>query len=193
MYRIERLGICEQHRIYNLQNWRRISLGIVLVLSTKEYFGIVRIGSVNTCVHFAALPTATAVVHMTRGRKYLINGSLLSSCCRLENCTYVLLRIVYAITGLLIALLERHALFRIADLFQQWLPEDKHHLHGTRFDSECNGRCPSQLCLTAESWIVLQTRPLALTYFHEAVQRDPEWQPKYRSGPKVAVNSLQVP
>ena len=37
------------------------------------------------------------------------------------------------------------------------------------------------------SWIVLQTRPLALTYFQEAVQRDPKWQPKYRSGPKVAV------
>ena len=37
------------------------------------------------------------------------------------------------------------------------------------------------------SWIVLQTRPLALVSFQEAVQRDPKWQPKYRSGPKVAI------
>ena len=37
------------------------------------------------------------------------------------------------------------------------------------------------------SWIVLQTRALALASFQEAVQRNPEWQPKYRSGPKVAV------
>ena len=37
------------------------------------------------------------------------------------------------------------------------------------------------------SWIVLQTRPLALASFQEAVQRDPKWQPKYRSGPKVAI------
>ena len=34
------------------------------------------------------------------------------------------------------------------------------------------------------SWIVLQTRPLALASFQEAVQRNPDWQPKYRSGPK---------
>ena len=37
------------------------------------------------------------------------------------------------------------------------------------------------------SWIVLQTRPLALVSFQEAVQGDPKWQPKYRSGPKVAI------
>ena len=37
------------------------------------------------------------------------------------------------------------------------------------------------------SWIVLQTRALALASFQEAVQRNPDWQPKYRSGPKVAV------
>ena len=37
------------------------------------------------------------------------------------------------------------------------------------------------------SWILLQTRSLALTCFQEAVQRDPKWQPKYRSGPKVAL------
>ena len=37
------------------------------------------------------------------------------------------------------------------------------------------------------SWIVLQTRPLALLSFQEAVHRNPKWQPKYRSGPKVAV------
>ena len=30
------------------------------------------------------------------------------------------------------------------------------------------------------SWIVLQTRPLALSYFQDAVQRDPHWKPKYR-------------
>ena len=37
------------------------------------------------------------------------------------------------------------------------------------------------------SWIVLQTRPLALASFQEAVRRNPKWQPKYRSGPKVAI------
>ena len=37
------------------------------------------------------------------------------------------------------------------------------------------------------SWIVLQTRPLALMYFQEALQRNRDWKPKYRSGPKVAV------
>ena len=37
------------------------------------------------------------------------------------------------------------------------------------------------------SWIVLQTRPLALMSFQDAVQKNPTWQPKYRSGPKVAV------
>ena len=37
------------------------------------------------------------------------------------------------------------------------------------------------------SWIVLQTRPLALLSFQAAVHRNPKWQPKYRSGPKVAV------
>ena len=37
------------------------------------------------------------------------------------------------------------------------------------------------------SWIVLQTRPLALMSFQDAVQKNPNWQPKYRSGPKVAV------
>ena len=37
------------------------------------------------------------------------------------------------------------------------------------------------------SWIVLQTRSLALMYFQEALQKNPTWQPKYRSGPKVAV------
>ena len=37
------------------------------------------------------------------------------------------------------------------------------------------------------SWIVLQTRSLALTCFQEAVQRDPKWQPRYRSRPKVAL------
>ena len=37
------------------------------------------------------------------------------------------------------------------------------------------------------SWIALQTRPLALISFQNAVQKNPNWQPKYRSGPKVAV------
>ena len=37
------------------------------------------------------------------------------------------------------------------------------------------------------SWIVLQTRPLALAYFQEAVQGDPHWQPRYRCGPKVSL------
>ena len=37
------------------------------------------------------------------------------------------------------------------------------------------------------SWIVLQTRPLALASFQEAVRRSPKWQPKYRGGPKVAI------
>ena len=37
------------------------------------------------------------------------------------------------------------------------------------------------------SWIVLQTRPLALTCFQQAIQRNPKWEPRYRSGPKVAL------
>ena len=37
------------------------------------------------------------------------------------------------------------------------------------------------------SGIVLQTRPLAMLSFQEALQRNPKWQPKKRSGPKVAV------
>ena len=34
---------------------------------------------------------------------------------------------------------------------------------------------------------MLQTRPLALTSFQTAVEGNPKWQPKYRSGPRVAV------
>ena len=37
------------------------------------------------------------------------------------------------------------------------------------------------------SWIVFQTRPLALSHFQEAVQRDPNWKPRYRCGPKVTL------
>ena len=37
------------------------------------------------------------------------------------------------------------------------------------------------------SWIVLQTRPLALPYFQEVVRRDLSWKPKYRCGPKIAL------
>ena len=37
------------------------------------------------------------------------------------------------------------------------------------------------------SWILLQTRSLALACFQEAAQRDPKWQPRYRSGPEVAL------
>ena len=37
------------------------------------------------------------------------------------------------------------------------------------------------------SWIVLQTRPLALSHFQEAVQKNLNWKPKYRCGPKVAL------
>ena len=37
------------------------------------------------------------------------------------------------------------------------------------------------------SWILLQTRSLALACFQEALQRDTKWQPRYRSGPKVAL------
>ena len=37
------------------------------------------------------------------------------------------------------------------------------------------------------SWVVLQTRPLALMYFQEALQRNRDWKPKYQSGPKAAV------
>ena len=37
------------------------------------------------------------------------------------------------------------------------------------------------------SWILLQTRSLALAYFQEAVQREPKRQPSYRRGPKVAL------
>ena len=45
------------------------------------------------------------------------------------------------------------------------------------------------------SWIVLQTRPLALMSFQNAVQRNPKWQPKYRSGTqgcRCTTNSIQV-
>ena len=37
------------------------------------------------------------------------------------------------------------------------------------------------------SWLVLQTRPLALSYFQAAVQKNPKWRPRYRCGPKIAV------
>ena len=37
------------------------------------------------------------------------------------------------------------------------------------------------------SWLVLQTRPLALSSFQAAVQKNQRWSPRYRSGPKVAV------
>ena len=37
------------------------------------------------------------------------------------------------------------------------------------------------------SWIVLQTRPLALSYFQEELQKDPTWKPKYRCGPRIAL------
>ena len=35
------------------------------------------------------------------------------------------------------------------------------------------------------SWIVLQTRPLALKHLREALQDNPDWQPKYRHGPRI--------
>ena len=37
------------------------------------------------------------------------------------------------------------------------------------------------------SWIVFQTRPLALSDFQEVVQRDPNWKPRYRCGPKIVI------
>ena len=37
------------------------------------------------------------------------------------------------------------------------------------------------------SWLVLQTRPLALSSFQAAVQKNQRWGPRYRSGPKVVV------
>ena len=37
------------------------------------------------------------------------------------------------------------------------------------------------------SWLVLQTRPLALSSFQAAVQKNQRWGPRYRSGPTVAV------
>ena len=37
------------------------------------------------------------------------------------------------------------------------------------------------------SWLVLQTRPLALSSFQTAVQKNPKWRPRYRCGPQVAV------
>ena len=37
------------------------------------------------------------------------------------------------------------------------------------------------------SWLVLQTRPLALSSFQAAVQKNQKWKPRYRCGPKVAV------
>ena len=41
------------------------------------------------------------------------------------------------------------------------------------------------------SWLVFQTRPLALASFQAAVHKNPKWKPRYRSGPKVTV--AQVP
>ena len=35
------------------------------------------------------------------------------------------------------------------------------------------------------SWIVLQTRPLALMHLQEALGNNPDWQPRYRSGPRA--------
>ena len=37
------------------------------------------------------------------------------------------------------------------------------------------------------SWIVLQTRPLALSHFQEAAQKNLNWKPRCRCGPKVAL------
>ena len=37
------------------------------------------------------------------------------------------------------------------------------------------------------SWLVLQTRPLALSSFQAAVQKNQRWKPRYRCGPKVTV------
>ena len=37
------------------------------------------------------------------------------------------------------------------------------------------------------SWLVMQTRALALSTFQAAVQKNPKWKPRYRCGPKVAV------
>ena len=37
------------------------------------------------------------------------------------------------------------------------------------------------------SWIALKTRPLALSHFQEAVQKNLNWKPRYHCGPKVAL------
>ena len=37
------------------------------------------------------------------------------------------------------------------------------------------------------SWLVFQTRPLALTSLQAAMQKNHKWRPRYRNGPKVAV------
>ena len=37
------------------------------------------------------------------------------------------------------------------------------------------------------SWLVLQTRPLVLSSFQAAVQKNPRWSPRHHCGPRVAV------
>ena len=42
-----------------------------------------------------------------------------------------------------------------------------------------------KLLLDRLSWIVLQTRLLALMHLREALHDNPDWQPRYRCGPRV--------
>ena len=50
-------------------------------------------------------------------------------------------------------------------------------------------QCPMSITALLErlSWLVLQTRTLALSKFQEAEQKHPKWKPRYRCGPKIAV------
>ena len=68
---------------------------------------------------------------------------------------------------------------------REWLPEI------TIIYMAPGGHRQWPMCITALlnrlSWIVHHTRASALAYFQEAVQRAPNWTPKYRKGAKVAV------
>ena len=57
-----------------------------------------------------------------------------------------------------------------------------HHLHGTWRPSTMANALLDRL-----SWLVLQTRPVALSSFQAAVQKNPRWCPKYHKGQKIAI------
>ena len=55
-----------------------------------------------------------------------------------------------------------------------------HSLYGTR-----RSQTVAILDQAIAGPIVLETRPLALKHLREALQDNPNWQPKYRHGPRI--------